>query len=60
MKKHKSTAFSRLKTAPLRGFWYSDNQENVVERMTAGFEFQSPYGDFGTLTTKRHTVTPKL
>lgn len=25
MKKHKSTAFSRLKTDPLRGFWYADD-----------------------------------
>ena len=38
-------------SVPLRGFWYADQHRN--NRNDDGDdEFQSPYGDFGTLTLR--------
>ena len=36
-------------SVPLRGFWYSDKEAGISNRLWDDM-FQSPYGDFGTLT----------
>ena len=41
-------------SVPLRGFWYSDTLEANCSVPSRGW-FQSPYGDFGTLTLSPST-----
>ena len=37
-------------SVPLRGFWYSGLSDKAVEEVAWFVKFQSPYGDFSTLT----------
>ncbi len=46
-------------SVPLRGFWYSDMAVGVADEGPS-VEFQSPYGDFGTLTQRYEKMFYKI